>query len=66
MSYMGRITTEGYGAFRDALSVAFWFKDDFGCYAKTAVRAHPELLEGISFSSCVAGSSHPSDKFTQK
>lgn len=49
MTYMERITTEAYGALRDALSVAFWFKDEFERYARTALRAHPELLGGISF-----------------
>lgn len=49
MSYMERITTEAYGALRDALPVAFWFKSDFERYVKTALRAHPELLAGIGF-----------------
>ncbi|MGO1408633.1 MAG: restriction endonuclease [Brachybacterium sp.] len=46
---MKRITTEAYGALRDALPVAFWFKKDFERYLGVALRDHPELLAGINF-----------------
>ncbi|WP_434176382.1 restriction endonuclease [Brachybacterium conglomeratum] len=46
---MERISTEAYGALRDALPVAFWFKREFERYLGVALRAAPELLTGINF-----------------
>lgn len=46
---MKRISAEAYGALRDALPVAFWYKRDFERYLGVALRDRPELLAGISF-----------------
>lgn len=44
-----RISTEAYQALRDALPLVVWYKRSFNRYLRTALRAHPELLNGIDF-----------------
>lgn len=66
ISYMGRITTEDYGALRTVLPFTFWFKDNFGRFMKTVGRVRPELLEGICFSPRVTASNHHPGKLIQK
>ncbi len=46
-----RISTEAYGALREALAVCTWYKDEFEQLLKTALREHPELLAPLDFTS---------------
>jgi len=47
---MKRISAEAYQALRETVAVIFWNKRPFETYLRTALRAHPELLVGLSFS----------------
>lgn len=44
-----RISTEAYGALREALSVVTWYRSDFERLLRTSLREHPELLASLDF-----------------
>lgn len=45
----GRIAAGAYQALRDALPQVAWYKRNFERFLRTALRDHPELLDGLDF-----------------